>query len=312
MTILIQTTTEASLRRWGAVIAERAPDVAVRLGFDQADPAEITYAVVWKPPLGMLAKLPNLKAIQSLGAGVDHFIDDPDLPDVPIARLYDPWMTRAMTDYVVFNTLRFQRDMDVYWRQQDEPRWQEHLSPGPEDCRVGILGAGVLGSDAACRLTGLGYPVAVWSRTEKRIDGVESFYGMVGERGLDAFLARCDVLVCLLPLTRETEGILDRSRLQRLPRGAALINSARGHHVVDEDLLALLDSGHLRGAALDVFRTEPLPADHPYWSHPRVFVTPHVAARTNPPTAVELVLENYRRVSRGEDLLYPVDRVRGY
>ena len=265
---------------------------------------------MWRPEPGFLASLPNLKLILSLGAGVDHLLGDPQLPrHVPIVRLVDPHMTDAMSEYVVLQVLRLhRRDLD-YRAQQETGVWRELDQQNAAERRVGILGLGELGQDAAKKLKALGFDVAGWSRSEKDLAGIASY---AGAAGLAPLLGRSEILVCLLPLTTETEGILNASTLALLPRGAALVNAARGAHLVEEDLLAALASGQVSAAVLDVFREEPLPADHPFWHHPRVIVTPHVAAFTNPTTAAPIILDNIRRFEDGRPLLNRVDPARGY
>jgi glyoxylate/hydroxypyruvate reductase A len=196
-----------------------------------------------------------------------------------------------------------------YLRQQRERQWRAQPQPNAEARRVGVLGLGALGSDAALRLKVMGFDVACWSRSERRLPGIACFHGA---HGLTTLVARSEILVCLLPLTPETEGILDARLFAGLPKGAAVINCARGAHLVEEDLLAALDSGQVSAAVLDVFREEPLPPGHPFWSHPRVIVTPHVAAATHPPTAAPIVADNLRRRREGRPLLNEADRTRRY
>ena len=265
-------------RPWLDELRAQMPDRDVRVWPDLPDPAAVEYALVWKPPAGLLATLPNLKVIFSLGAGVDALLRDPSLPGRPLVRMVEPALTEGMTEYVCLHVLRWHRDATTYERQQRERVWrQEAVQMLARERRVGLLGLGALGSDAAAALKALRFDVAGWSRTPKELPGVACFHG---EAQLDAFLARTDILVCLLPLTPDTAGILNAGLFARLPRGAVVINAARGQHLVEADLLAALDSGQVSGATLDVFQEEPLPADHPFWTHPRVTVTPHIAAIT--------------------------------
>jgi glyoxylate/hydroxypyruvate reductase len=309
MALLFRSTVD-SAARWRAQLTRLTSELEVRVWPELGDPAEIDYALVWRPEPGFLASLPSLKLILSLGAGVDHLLGDPQLPrHIPIVRLVDPHMTDAMSEYVVLQVLRLhRRDLD-YRAQQEAGIWRELDQRNAAARRVGILGLGELGLDAAKKLKALGFDVAGWSRSEKNLAGIKS-YG--GPAGLSLLLARSEILVCLLPLTSETEGILNASSLALLPRGAALINAARGAHLVEADLLVALASGQVSAAVLDVFREEPLPADHPFWHHPRVVVTPHVAAFTNPTTAAPIILDNIRRFEEGRPLLNLVDRPRGY
>ncbi len=295
---------------WRREVLKLMPDLDFRLWREMGDPADIDIALVYKPPPGELKRMPNLKAILSLGAGVDYFFNHDDLPDgVPLARLIDPKLTKAMTEYVEFAVLRHHRHIDEFERRQGEARWEYELPPATGERRVGVMGLGVLGGDAARSLAALGFAVAGWSRTPKELDGIESFHG---EAGLAPFLARTDILVCLLPHTAATEGIIDARTLAALPEGAYVVNTARGVHVVEEDLLAALEGGHIAGATLDVFRQEPLPAAHPFWAHPKVLVTPHIAAAGFPHSAAPGVVENIRRTRAGEPLLDLVDVAAGY
>ncbi|MFQ6024595.1 MAG: 2-hydroxyacid dehydrogenase, partial [Acidiferrobacterales bacterium] len=281
------------------------PELEVRVWPDRGNPEEIEYALVWQPLHDALSNLPNLKVIFSLGAGVDHLLKETGLPEgVPIVRMVDPGLSEGMREYVLFHVLRYHRHMLEYEIQQRECRWQELPQTRPGDRRIGIMGLGVLGAEVAQKLTALGFAVAGWSRTAKMIDGVDSFHG---RDQLDQFLEHTDILVCLLPLTSETEGILNRRTFAALPGGAYVINVARGRHLIEEHLLEALDSEHIAGATLDVFRTEPLPRDHPFWRHPKVTVTPHIASITSPDTGAIPVVENIRRHQKGEPLTNVVD-----
>ena len=309
MALLFRSTVDSSAR-WRAQLTRLTQELEVRVWPEIGNPAEIDYALVWRPEPGFLASLPNLKLILSLGAGVDHLLDDPQLPrHLPIVRLVDPHMTDAMSEYVVLQVLRLhRRDLD-YRAQQGAGLWHELDQQNAVDRRVGILGLGELGQDAAKKLKALGFDVAGWSRSERTIAGVRCH---AGAPGLPPLLGGSEILVCLLPLTAETEGILNARTLALLPKGAALVNAARGAHLVEEGLLAALASGQISAAVLDVFRQEPLPADHPFWHHPRIVVTPHVAAFTNPATAAPIILENIRRFEEGRPLLNRIDPARGY
>jgi len=295
---------------WRAMLAEGLPDLDVRVWPEAGDLSEIEYALAWKPEPGLLARFPNLKLIQSLGMGVDHIFVVPDLPaGVPVARLVDPDMVRQMGEYVIFAALRHHRRMDEYDANQRAGLWHQAGLRDTPLVRAGVLGLGAIGGDTAMKLAALGFQVAGWSRTPKSLKGIESFHG---DDGFAAFLQRTDILVCLLPLTPETLGILDAAAFAALPKGAYVINLARGGHVVEDDLLAAIDRGHIAGATLDVFQTEPLPDGHPFWAHPKIHVTPHIAGLTNPRTSAAQVIENIRRVRSGEAPLNLVDAARGY
>src|SRR5215472_6947490 len=267
MALLFRSTVD-SAARWRAQLTRLTQELEIRVWPEVGDPTEIDYALVWRPEPGFLASLPKLKLILSLGAGVDHLLGDPHLPrHLPIVRLVDPHLTNAMSEYVVLQVLRLHRRDLEYRAQQQAGIWRELDQPNAAERRVGILGLGELGRDAAKKLELLGFDVAGWSRSEKTLAGIESH---AGAAGLPALLARSEILVCLLPLTAETQAILNARTLALLPKGAALVNAARGAHLVEEDLLAALASGQVSAAVLDVFREEPLPAGHPFWHHPRI------------------------------------------
>ncbi len=300
---------------WLAAFAELMPELEVRVHPDLGDVTEIDYALAWKPPPGLLASLPNLRAILSLGAGIDNIVSDPALPAVPLARMIDDGLTEGMTEYVVLHVLRYHRDLDGYRALQAEGRWLERPAVLARERRVGLLGLGVLASDAARALRALNFNLAAWTRAPRApqqgvtVEGIDLYHGA---DGLGPFLERTEILICLLPLTPETTGIINAETLARLPRGAFVINPGRGAHVVDADLIAALDDDHIAGATLDVFTTEPLPGAHPFWTHPKVTVTPHVAAVTPPQTAARVLVEQIRRHMAGAPLRHVVDHARGY
>jgi glyoxylate/hydroxypyruvate reductase A len=295
---------------WAAAIRALAPDLDIRLWPDVGDPAEIEVALVWKPPTGLLQSFPNLRLMQSFGAGVDGILADPNIPrHVPLARVVDGNLTVGMSEYVLLHVLHFHRQVAAMQQNQRNGRWQWLPPVDPGDRVVGIMGMGTLGSHAAKKLLGLGFQVAGWSRGLKAIDGVTSFHG---DEHLEGFLRICNVLVCLLPLTPATRGIICRRTLSLLPRGAYLINAARGGHVVDADLLHALDSDWLSGATLDVFNEEPLRDGHPFWTHPKVTVTPHNAADSLPAHVAPQIVDNIRRLRAGQPILRLVDYGRGY
>jgi glyoxylate/hydroxypyruvate reductase A len=228
---------------------------------------------------------------------------------IPIVRLVDPYLADAMSEYVVLQVLRLHRQDLDYAAQQQVGIWRELDQKNAGERPVGILGFGEIGQNAGRKLKGLGFEVGLWSRREKTVEGLG---GYAGSAGLPALLGRSEILVCLLPLTAETEGILNASTFALLPKGAGLINAARGGHLVEEHLVPALDSGQLSAAALDVFREEPLPAAHPFWRHPRILITPHIAGITNPKTAAPIILDNIRRFEAGRPLLNRVDPAQGY
>ena len=309
MAILFRST-PAATARWRPLLGELMPEHEIRYWPEIGDKAAIEYALVWQPEAGLLASLPNLKLIVGLGAGVDHLLRDPSLPrDVPMVRLVDPYMTDAMSEYVVLQVLRLHRQDLDYLAQQRAGIWEEREQKNAAERPVGILGFGTLGQDAGRKLKALGFEVAGWSRSPKAVPGFATF---AGAAGFGQFLARSEILVCLLPLTAATAGILNAAAFARLPRGAGLVNAGRGGHLVEADLIAALGSGQLSGAVLDVVRQEPLPAGHPFWRHPRIILTPHIAAETHPPTAAPIIREAIRRCEAGLPLDNRVDLARGY
>jgi glyoxylate/hydroxypyruvate reductase A len=268
------------------------------------------YALVWKPPPELFTKVRPIKAVFNLGAGVEALLAVPTLPrDVPVIRLEDAGMAAQMAEYVTLAVLRAYREADAYAAQQRAGAWRQRERIPRHAFGIGILGLGLLGRAVANALAPFGLPLAGYSRERKAVPGVESF---AGDAELPAFLARSRVLVCLLPVTPATRNLLDRSTLAQLPRGAHVVNVARGDVIVDADLIALIDEGRLAGATLDVFRTEPLPQSHPFWHHPRIVVTPHVSAVTLVADSVAQVVAKIRMLERGEAVSGAVDRARGY
>jgi glyoxylate/hydroxypyruvate reductase A len=307
---LLVSTKPATMQVWREELLALDPTLDIRL-FPETGPIEdITAAVTWNHPPADLHRYPNLRLLISMGAGVDHLFRPPGPPPgVAVVRLVDRLLTTAMSEYVMLAVLRHHRQDAGYRALQAARVWQELPAPDTEATRIGIMGLGNLGTDAARKLAALGFQVAGWSRTAKALPGIETF---AGEAGLMPFLARTDILVCLLPLTPATEGIINARTLAALPRGAYVINAARGGHVVEEDLLAALDEGHVSGATLDVFRTEPLPAEHPFWGHPKVILTPHAASITIPRSVAPQVVDNLARLREGRPLTNVVDVAVGY
>ncbi|WP_332459002.1 2-hydroxyacid dehydrogenase [Bordetella genomosp. 8] len=291
--------------------AELFPEAEVRLEPALGDLREIDAAVCWMPPRGLLARMPGLKLIQSIAAGIDHITGDPSMPAVPLCRMVDPDMAAGMAAYVCWAVTHRQRHMDGYLASAAAGLWQEQAVEAPGAHRVGIAGLGALGVRCALALRAIGYRVSGWSRNAKSglPDDIALFHGD-GQRA--AFLANCDTLVCLLPYTPETHGILDAKCYACLPRGAHLINVGRGAHVVEDDLLRALDSGQLGYATMDTFTQEPLPADHPYWTHPRIRVTPHIASRTPARAIARQTRINLAQIAMGNTAMVAVDPARGY
>lgn len=295
---------------WRALFARERPDVTFRIYPDLGDPAAITHALVWRIPDGVLDALPNLKVVFALGAGIDQIIRDPAFPrEIPLYRLVDAGLREQMTEYALYGVLNWHRGMDRYRAQQAKGEWHMLKAVHPSERTVGVMGLGVFGSDIALKLVSLGFKVVGWSRTPKALPGIESF---AGAEGLDAFLARSEILVNILPLTDQTRGILGKRLFDRLPGGGALVHLGRGGHLVEADVVAALDAGRLDWAMLDVFPTEPLPPDSPLWTHPRALVTPHVAAQPVSAAAETAVLDNFDRFERGEEPIGRVDLAAGY
>ena len=289
------------------------PGITLRLLPDLGELTDIEAAVCWAPPPGLLARLPKLRLVQSVGAGIDHLTADRDLPrHVPLCRITDPDMAAGMAAYVSWAVIHRQRHLDSCLASARLGQWSEPAVVPPARHTVGIAGYGTLGQACARSLLALGYPVCGWRRRDDGSaapDGVTLFHG---EAARADFLGRCDTVVNLLPLTPQTRGVLDTAWFARMRRGAHLINVGRGDHLVEDDLLAALDAGHLGAATLDAFSTEPLPAHHPFWRHPKVTVTPHIATRTAPAVIAQQTLAHLAAVRAGDAARVAVDLARGY
>jgi glyoxylate/hydroxypyruvate reductase A len=305
LNILFASTKEKA-ERWFPLLQKALP--ADRFfPWPDSNGGDIDVALVATHPAGTFANLPKLKLIQSMWMGVETFLNDPQVPrDVPLARLIDPGMVLAMGETVIAHVLDWHRHLYFYRAMQRESKWRRRPQFMPSDRTVGILGLGELGSTVAAKLVAMQFNVAGWSRTPKKLEGVHC------STDLDDVVRRSDALVCLLPLTEKTTGIINSKMLSLVRKGGCVINVARGGHLVVPDLFAALDSGHLEHAYLDVFETEPLPAESPLWSHPGITLTPHVAAFTEPRTSVTKIVENFERVRRGEKPLNTVDYSAGY
>ncbi|MBR3369532.1 MAG: glyoxylate/hydroxypyruvate reductase A [Rhodobacteraceae bacterium] len=277
---------------------------------DVGNPDAVDYAVVWRPRSGDLARFPNLRAIVSIGAGIDHVLADAKLPaQVPIIRTVGSDLTQRMREYVALHVLRHHRDMPRQLRAQSERDWHAIVVPVAPRRTVGVMGLGNLGTAAAQTLAGLGFATRGWARSSKVIEGVDCHSG---PEGFARFLDGCEILVNLLPLTDATRGIMDAALFERLPQGACVINCARGPHLVDDDLLAALDSGHIKQATLDVFHQEPLPQDHPFWTHPAITVTPHVASQIDAATGGRIIAANLLEFAKTGTCKDVADAARGY
>ncbi|QHI97216.1 glyoxylate/hydroxypyruvate reductase A [Xylophilus rhododendri] len=275
------------------------------------DPAclDAEVAVCWNTPPGLYEQMPRLRLVHSIAAGVDNILPGSSGTGLPVCRVVDEGLTRGMVEYVMWAVLHFHRGFDLALRQQRSHRWSRPPLRPAGECRVGIMGLGALGRSVAARLLAEGYRVGGWARGAHAIDGVATH---AGPTGLQDFLASTDILVNLLPLTDDTRGILGQALFSRLPQGACVVGCGRGEHLVAEDLIAALQSGHLRGAVLDVFPQEPLDAASPLWDMPQIVVTPHMATMASPAAVVRQVAENIRRLQGGQPLLNLVDAARGY
>jgi glyoxylate/hydroxypyruvate reductase len=294
---------------WRDTFAEKLPDLELRIWPDVGEPADIEYLAFMAPDFDIFPAFPNLKAMFSRSAGVESFIDHPKLPKAPLGKMEPPGGDPMMTEYVVMHVLRFHRDMPGYQAAQANREWRRARIVRPEERRVGFLGYGIMANAPALVLQSLGFKVSAWVRSPREAAEIPIFHG---HDQLEPFLNQTDIAVCLLPLTRETEGIFCARTFAMMPRGAMLVNIGRGKHVVYEDLIASLDSGHLSYAALDALWPEPLPSQSPLWLHPKITVMPHVARR---PTVAQLVTEiaaNIRSLEAGGRLLQEIDMTIGY
>ncbi len=306
-------TTDAEPQRWVEALQQHLPQARIAT-FPEHGQAQADYAVCWKPPADFFNGQRGIKAVFNIAAGVDYILAHPAMQSgylhgVPIVRLGDAGMAAQMEEYVLAATLRWQRQLDTYAAQQRAGVWKMLTPVNRSVVNVGVLGLGVLGTHVARSMQRFGYQAIGWNRSERQIEGVDC---SIGDGALGSFLARTNVLVCLLPLTESTRGILNRANMARLPQGAHVINIGRGPHLVEADLLALLDSRHLSGATLDVFPEEPLPAASPLWRHPQVLITPHVSATTLREESMAQIADKIRRLEAGHPLTDVVDRSKGY
>ena len=294
---------------WAELLAHKMPELPFRIWPDIGDPMEVRFLAAWQPPVDLSTQFPNLEILFSTGAGTDQF-DFSTIPTaLPVVRMVESGIIQGMVEYVTLAVLSIHRDYRTYLDQQREKSWKTHRVYPASSRRVGVLGMGTLGRAVLDRLRAFGFSCAGWSRSAQQIYGVECH---AGSDGLRDFLARTDILICLLPLTDSTRGILSKPLFDQLPRGATVINVGRGGHLAQDDLLQALDAGQLSAAVLDVCEPEPLPPEHPFWSHPQVVLTPHIASMTQPETAVDTVVENLRRYRQGQPMIGLVDRTRGY
>lgn len=295
--------------QWKRLFAAHAPDIEWRAWPDIGDPRDIRFLAAWQAPDDLETLLPNLEVLFALSAGVDQLELDRLPASLPIVRLLDPGITRGMCEYASFAVLSLHRDMLRYRQQQIARCWQAHLLQPAAQRRVGVMGLGMQAREILATLQTFGFALSGWARSEHRIAGVDCF---AGDAQLPAFLGQCDIVICVLPLTEQTQGILNRQLFRQLPKGAALVNMGRGGHLIEKDLLEALASGQLSAAVLDVLQQEPAAPDHPFWQHPQILLTPHIAAMTQPESAFGVLLDNIRRQQRGESMLGQIDRQRHY
>ncbi|QJP96674.1 MULTISPECIES: 2-hydroxyacid dehydrogenase [Pseudomonas] len=296
------------LKQLQEAFARCAPQLSAVLA-DDPRAADAQIAACWFPLPGSLAALPNLQVVHSVAAGIDHLEHDPSCPDLPVCRVVDPGHRQGMNEYVRWAVIHFHRGFDQVFEQQRQQHWERPLQRPAHEFRIGVMGLGSLGSAIAQDLASAGYEVRGWARSSKDLPGVQAF---AGSDAFDPFLDGVELLINLLPLTHETRGILNRQTFERLANGAALVNVGRGGHLNIEDLQQALARGKLRGALLDVFEQEPLPASHSLWKTPGVTITPHMASAASHDCIAEQIAENFRRLNAGEPLLNSADRLLGY
>lgn len=298
------------LQRWKDALQKVAPEIKVYTYLEDHPKDEITVAVVWKHPPGTLADYPNLDYIASSGAGVDFIFEDNNRPkNIPITRVVDTVLASDMSEYVIAVIFSYLKNLNTYKMEQSKTIWKPRTYKRIADFTIGILGLGALGAVLANDLVRFGFKTQGWSATKKTIESVITF---AAQKELGAFLETTDILVCLLPLTNQTTGILNKTLFLQLPKGAHIVNVARGGHVVDTDLIEMIDAGHLSGASLDVFHQEPLLPEHPFWAHDKINITPHYASVSETESVVPQIIENYRRNKKGEVLYNLVSKLKGY
>lgn len=298
-----------NVSEWVNGIRNLDSSIPIQVWPEITDEEAVVGAVVWNHPEGSLQAFPNLKFISSMGAGVDHVLRDTSLPPhVPIVRIVDSELTHGMTNYIIMAVSYHHRRLYKYLEDKKNAVWDQEATPDIA-LSIGVMGMGVLGSDAASKLSKLGFKVCGYSNTPKNVAGVKSFSG---KEGLQDFIKEINVLICLLPLTAQTKDILNIDLFKSMNKGTYLINVARGGHLVEEDLITAIDQGYLSGAFLDVFKEEPLPKEHPFWQHPKIMITPHIASVTNPAAAIPQVVENYQAILAGKPLQNSIDRDKEY
>ena len=294
---------------WQSLFQTHAPDIDLRLWPEIGEPSQVRYFAAWQPPQNLHERFPNLEVIFATSAGVDQF-DLGELPEhIKVVRMLDPGIAQGIVEYAGFAVLSLHRQMPLYLQQQREKQWQVHEMTQASKRRVGVMGLGNLGVATLESLRPFGFDLSGWARSQKDIPGVQCF---AGAEQLPSFLAQCDILICLLPLTDDTRGILNTKTFAAMPKGAQLINLGRGGHLVESDLLDALQSGQISHAIIDVLNDEPPATEHPFWHHPNIWLTPHIGANTSPDSAFEVLLGNIRRHQRGEAMQGEIARDQGY
>lgn len=308
MSIVLVSTARAP-EKWASTLKEKNKSLDIQIYPDVQRPEDIEFAISWKHPEGLYQSYPNLKVIASMGAGVNHILKDEHLPEgVKVTRIVDDQLTKDMSHFVLLQCLAVSRNLFTHLQDQESKTWKVKSYQTPEKTSVGIMGYGVLGQAAGNVLKANGFDVKGYANSSKIVEGVKVY----GAEEQDEFLENTQVLVCLLPVTSETKGVLNLEVFKKLKPDGYLVNVARGEHVVEADLISAIDQGVIKGASLDVFQEEPLPESHPFWSHPRIQITPHVASMTDPESVANQLLENYKRMKNGDSLLNEVDVNRGY
>lgn len=295
---------------WVKALEKNHPGLNIYVYPEDHDKEKVDFAITWNHPRGLFKNYPNLKVIASMGAGVDHITSDAALPEnVKITRVVDEQLTKDMSDFVLSLVMKNLRGLNTYFENQADKKWDRFIYKRPENVKVGIMGMGVLGKFVAQKLYKNNFKVSGWSKSSKQIENILTYHG---KEQMEEFLNNSEILICLLPLTPDTENILNATLFEKLPKDAYVINVARGQHLVEHDLIKMIDNGHLAGAALDVFREEPLPEEHPFWEHKKISVTPHVASVTHPQSVVPQIVKNYERMKEREPLKNEVALEIGY
>jgi glyoxylate/hydroxypyruvate reductase len=295
---------------WIEALQKADPEVEVLMLEQVKDRSQVEFALAWNHPPGIFREFPNLKTISSMGAGVDHLLKDPDIPaQINIVRIIDPQLSQDMFEFALAVIMSRVKNLVHFRENQQQKVWKKKRYLRMDQVRIGVMGTGVIGHHVASNLHRVGFSVSGWSRSEGHPTAYKKYFG---EEQLENFLQNTDILICLLPLTSSTKGIINKKQLGMLPQGAWVVNLGRGGHVNEQDLIEMLNSGHLDGANLDVFNEEPLPPDHPLWANPKIYITPHIASLTDPESVAPQIMENYRRTLQNEPLMNLVDRKKGY